>query len=124
MSHIDLNPYAIVALVLLVCAYVATWPAGRARLRRYDLARVRRARRSEDAAWRRRDAEAMLARKIHWDRYDVAASLGGHSLSARERHVYEPVEGTNLIVMDPATHRARSRLASARSTEEANDHDP
>jgi hypothetical protein len=81
MSHIDLNPYAIVALVLLVCAYVATWPAGRARLRRYDLARARRARRSEDAAWRRRAEEAEVARVLWLARYDQARSLGGHSLA-------------------------------------------
>jgi hypothetical protein len=101
VRHIDLNPYAIVTLVLLACILVATHPAGRARLRRYDLARARRARRSEDAAWRLREPESELARSLGFARYDHARSLGGHSV----RHVYEPLEGENLIVMDPATHR-------------------
>lgn len=84
MSNIDLNPYAVVTLILLAVILIVTHPAGRTRLRRYDLARVRRARRSEDRAWRRREEEATLARSLRFARYDVADQLGGHSLAVAD----------------------------------------
>jgi hypothetical protein len=82
---VTITPFAVVAFVLLVCGWLATWPAGRARLRRYDLARARRARRSEDRACRRREQESELARSLRFARYDLADQLGGHSLSVVDR---------------------------------------
>lgn len=87
-QYVNLNPFALVAVFLLVITIIATNPRWKVRARRRAWLAARRDRRSEDAAWRNREGEAAHAAALNFARYDREQMLGTGSLRVLDREEF------------------------------------
>lgn len=84
-----ITAYALACFALIAITLIATNPGWKKWGRRRRIVEARHARVAEDRAWQLRDGDVMLARALHFARYDREQILGTGSLRVLD---YEPDE--------------------------------